>query len=204
MTTSDPAPGAPAAAPAPAIAAPAALTPAQAKAAAKTEVRWQEHAPRTTAVLAVLAAVASGNYAGQFSRTILAQAEASDQWNFYQAKSIKRNLAQNQYDMAQAMSHGRPDLAEDLKGLQERITAKAKEYDQELKEIKANAERIEDAKRKHQKQGDLFQIAFVVLQAGVVLSTIASSARRKELWALALTAGVIGLLIVADGFLLVK
>ena len=171
---------------------------------AAADHRWHEHVPRTTAVLAVLAAVASGSYAGQFSKTILSQAEASDQWNYYQSKSIKKHLSQNTYDMAHAMGQGRPELAEALKDFESRTIAKAKEYEGELKEIKANAERIEDDKRKHQKQGDWFQIAFVVLQAGVVLSTIAASARRRELWAAALIAGVSGLLLVLNGFLLIK
>jgi hypothetical protein len=166
--------------------------------------RWHEHVPRTTAVLAVLAAVASGSYAGQFSKTILAQAEASDQWNYYQAKSIKKHLSQSQYDMAHAMGQGRPELAEALKELEARTIAKAKEYEQELKEIKAAAEKIEEEKRKHQKQGERFQIGFVILQAGVVLSTIAASARRRELWIAAILAGLSGLLVVADGFLLIK
>jgi hypothetical protein len=165
--------------------------------------RWHEHVPRTTAVLAVLAAVASGSYAGQFSKTILAQAEASDAWNYYQSKSIKKHLSQNQYDMAHAFSHGRPEMAAALAVLEEKTIAAAKKYETELKEIEASANRIQDEKRKHQKQGDRFQIAFVVLQAGVVLSTIAASARRKELWAAALVAGLAGLLLVANGFLLV-
>jgi hypothetical protein len=165
--------------------------------------RWHEHVPRTTAVLAVLAAVASGSYAGQFSKTILAQAEASDAWNYYQAKSIKKHLSQNQYDMAHAFSQGRPEMAEALGVLEQKTIAAAKKYESELKDLEANGNRLQDEKRLHQKQGDRFQIAFVVLQAGVVLSTIAASARRKELWAAALTAGVLGLLMVANGFLLV-
>ena len=177
-------------------------TPATGSAAASYH-RWHEHVPRTTPVLAVMAAVASGSYAGQFSQTILSQAEASDQWNYYQAKSIKKHLTQNQYDMAHAMGRGRPELAEALKEMEGKTIAKAKEYEVDLKEIKANAERIEEEKRKHQKQGDRFQIAFVVLQAGVVLSTIAASARRRELWAAALFAGGLGLTMVANGFLLV-
>ena len=165
--------------------------------------RWHEHVPRTTAVLAVLAAVASGSYAGQFSKTILAQAEASDQWNYYQAKSVKKHLSQNQYDMAHAFSQGRPEMAEALSVLEQKTIAAAKKYEAELREIEANANRIEDEKRKHQRQGDRFQIAFVVLQAGVVLSTIAASARRKELWAAALIAGLTGLVLVANGFFLI-
>ena len=65
---------------------------------------WLDHAARTTAVLAVMAAVSSGQYANQFSRTILAQAEASDSWSYYQAKSIKRHIVAGQISMLQAMS----------------------------------------------------------------------------------------------------
>ena len=174
-----------------------------AAATAAANHRWHEHVPRTTAVLAVLAAVASGSYAGQFSKTILAQAEASNQWNYYQAKSIKKHLSQNQYDMAHAMGQGRPELAEALKDLEQKTIAAAKKYEVELKEIEAGAKQTDEDKRKHQKQGDRFQIAFVVLQAGVVLSTIAASARRRELWAAALLAGLLGLVLVANGFLLI-
>ena len=175
----------------------------RAAATAAANHRWHEHVPRTTAVLAVMAAVASGSYAGQFSKTILAQAEASNQWNYYQAKSIKKHLSQNQFDMAHAMAQGRADLAEPLKELEQKTIAAAKKYEVELKEIETAAKQIEADKRKHQRQGDRFQIAFVVLQAGVVLSTIAASARRKELWAAALFAGILGLVLVANGFLLI-
>ena len=55
-------------------------------------------------------------------------------------------------------------------------------------------------KRLHERQGNWFQGAFIVLQAGVVLCTIASSAKRKELWATAIALGVVGLALVACGF----
>jgi hypothetical protein len=171
--------------------------------AAARQHRWMDHVARTTAVLAVLAAVSSGQYAGQFSRTILAQAEASDQWSYYQAKSIKKHLSEGQLEIATAMAAGRPELAGALSQLQANEKKNAKKYEEELGRIKAQAEATEELKRKHQKQGDRFQYAFVVLQAGVVLSTIAASARRRELWIFAILCGLAGLLMVANGFLLV-
>src|SRR5947209_18875450 len=75
---------------------------------------WVDHAARTTAVLAVLAAVSSGQYANQFSRTILAQAEASDRWSYYQAKSIKRHVVEGQISLLTAMALTRPDAAAEL------------------------------------------------------------------------------------------
>jgi Domain of unknown function (DUF4337) len=163
---------------------------------------WIDHTARTTAVLAVLAAVASGQYANRFSRTILDQAEASDQWNFYQAKSIKKHIQTGQLDMERALAADRPDLAAALIQLEANATAAAKKYDTELAEIRARAETIDAEKLRHQKQGDRFQYAFVVLQAGVVLSTVAASARRRELWGAAILCGLAGLLMIANSHLL--
>jgi len=163
---------------------------------------WIDHAARTTAVLAVMAAVSSGQYANQFSRTILAQGEASDQWSYYQAKSIKRHLVNAQIETLTAMARTSPQAAADLEKLQAGDQAAVKKYDAELAEAKAKAEKIEAEKRLHQKQGNWFQGAFIVLQAGVVLCTIASSSKRKELWAVAIALGVLGLAVVGYGFLI--
>ena len=164
--------------------------------------RWTDHVARTTAVLAVLAAVASGAYANQFSQTILSQTEASDQWSYYQAKSIKKHISTGQLEMERALAAGRPELVPALAQLEAAASATAKRYDAELAGIKARAETLDATKARHQKQGDRFQYAFVVLQAGVVLSTIAASARRKELWAAAILCGLAGLVMVANSYAL--
>src|SRR5437660_9824341 len=122
---------------------------------------WIDHAARTTAVLAVLAAVSSGQYANQFSRTILTQTEASDQWAYYQAKSIKKHIQTGQLEMQRALTAGRPELVAGMAQLEAKSAAAAKRYEAELAEIKARAERLDAEKAHHQKQGDRFQYAFV-------------------------------------------
>lgn len=161
---------------------------------------WLDHAARTTAVLAVLAAVSSGQYANQFSRTILAQAEASDLWSYYQAKSIKRHIVAGQVELIRAMAKTRPEAAGEVTAVGDADVAKVKEYELELAKIKKQAEDVVTEKNLHQKQGNWFQGAFIILQAGVVLSTIASSSKRKELWAVAIACGVAGLAVVGYGF----
>ncbi|HYZ90511.1 MAG TPA: DUF4337 domain-containing protein [Myxococcales bacterium] len=163
---------------------------------------WIDHAPRTTAVLAVLAAVASGQYANRFSRTILAQAEASDQWSYYQAKSIKRHIENGQLEMERAFAAARPELKGAIAQLEANAAVTTQRYDAELAGIRARAEAIDADKSRQQKQGDRFQYAFVVLQAGVVLSTIAASARRRSLWVFAILCGLAGLLMIANSHLL--
>jgi len=161
---------------------------------------WTDHAARTTAVLAVLAAVSSGQYANQFSRTILAQAQASDDWSYYQAKSIKRHLVNGQIELLEAMETTSPQAATALAKLRERDASEVGRYEKELAEAKTKAESTERYKRLHEKQGNWFQAAFIVLHAGVVLCTIASSAKRKELWAFSILLGVIGIGLVGYGF----
>ena len=163
---------------------------------------WIDHAARTTAVLAVLAAVSSGQYANQFSRTILAQAEASDQWSYFQAKSIKRHIVTGQVELLKALATTAPQAAAALDKLQADDAAAVKKYEQELAEAKEQAEATEKQKLLHQRQGNWFQGAFIILQAGVVLCTVASSAKRKELWALAIALGLAGLALVGYGFVI--
>ena len=163
---------------------------------------WVDHAARTTAVLAVLAAVSSGQYANQFSRTILAQAEASDQWSYYQAKSIKRHIVAGQVELLRALATTAPQAQAALDKLQVDDAASVKKYDQEVADAKIKAEKIEADKRLHARQGNWFQAAFIILQAGVVLCTIAASSKRKELWALAIALGLAGLAVVGYGFLI--
>src|SRR5207245_11503210 len=104
--------------------------------------------------------------------------------------------------MEGALAARRPELVPALAQLEAAASAAAKRYDAELAEIKARAETLDATKARHQKQGDRFQYAFVVLQAGVVLSTIAASARRKELWVVAVLCGLAGLAVVANSYLL--
>src|SRR4051812_23163097 len=163
---------------------------------------WLDHAARTTAVLAVLAAVSSGQYANQFSRTILAQAEATDQWNYYQAKSIKRHIVAGQASLLQALALTRPDAAAQLTALQTEDLEAVKKYERELAEAKTKAESVEAVRRLHEKQGNWFQGAFIVLQAAVVLCTIAASSKRKELWLIAILLGVVGVGVVGYGFVI--
>jgi hypothetical protein len=163
---------------------------------------WLDHAARTTAVLAVLAAVSSGQYANQFSRTILAQAEASDQWSYYQAKSIKGHIVTEQARLLKGLALTMPSAADQLDKMRGENEAAAKKYDRDMAEVRAKAEKLEDTKSLHQKQGNWFQGAFIILQAGVVLCTVAASSKRRELWILAIILGVAGLAVVGYGFVI--
>ncbi len=163
---------------------------------------WTDQAARTTAILAVMAAVASSQYALQISRAILSQAEATDAWNFYSAKSIKKHLTVSEGSTLKALMLVNPQLNSSLQPLLEQTKIDAARYDKETKELHESASRIDNDKQRQQKKGDRFQYAFLALQAGVVLCTIASSSRKKGLWLCAVLLGVLGLLALGDAYLL--
>src|SRR6266513_5396132 len=64
--------------------------------------RWISWVALSTAILAVLAAIAgllSGKHANE---AMMAQIEASDQWSYYQAKSIKASVLDAKMGLAAA------------------------------------------------------------------------------------------------------
>jgi len=172
--------------------------------AERNGTRWVEHTARTTAVLAVLAAISSGASANHSSYTILAQAEATDEWAFYQAKSIKRHISNGQAQLAGSLLPANPESAAALTQVQQENQADGARYDQEMKDIKARAESIEARKARHAHQSFWFQLAFGVLQVGVILSSSASGSKRVELWIGAILCGLVGAVAAANAvFLLV-
>ena len=97
---------------------------------------WTKYVSLTLVCIAVLTGIATLKGGGfttltlkQMNEATFAQAQASDQWAFFQAKSIKKNL----YEIASA--NGGPNA--------ESFAATAKTNDDESKEIKSKATELE-------------------------------------------------------------
>jgi hypothetical protein len=106
----------------------------------------------STAIMAVLAAL-STLYMGKYSsRAILAQGQESDQWAYYQAKSIKGHTFEVSRKTLELQYLTQKGLAAPVAAEYESTLAKygddIKRYDSEKKEIKDKAEGIAKAKLK--------------------------------------------------------
>jgi len=62
---------------------------------------WLNHLALTTVILAVCATLATFKGGGYSTKSVISQAQASDQWAFYQAKAIKGDLYQVELDALQ-------------------------------------------------------------------------------------------------------
>ncbi|MBV8036535.1 DUF4337 domain-containing protein [Roseateles sp.] len=116
--------------------------------------------------------------------------EASNQWNYYQAKSSKQNLA----ELAQELSSGEEQKA--------KYRDKVARYEKEKADIKAAAEALEressqfDAKSGEQlHQHHRWAQATTALQISIALAAIALLTRRRWMEWATLVAGGLGIVL---------
>ena len=156
---------------------------------------WLSYISLSTAIIAIVTALV-GLYESQItSKTILTkneavlyQSQASDQWNFYQAKSVKAHIYTVNAEIY-------PDKAEDFK-------KKVAVYKKEQEEIKAEAERIEGLKELRNEQSDhyyhihhILSFAITFLQISIALASISALTRNKNFWLGSLVLSGIGAII---------
>jgi hypothetical protein len=155
-----------------------------------------------TAILATLGAVIGYQVATTLNEAmlykneaVLKKAEASDQWNFYQAKSSKQHLM----TIAAALVKG--DAAK-------QYTEQATRYDAEKKEIKLRAEQLETASLKANAHSadmlhplHLSEQAMTLIQIAISLASITALTRKRWLFVVAGISATGALILTAMSFM---
>ncbi len=165
---------------------------------------WLSYLALTTVIFAVCATLSTLKGGGFSTRSVIAQAQSSDQWSYYQAKSIKGYI----YDLQ------REKLELEVKSLnvsrsateyEKRIDSysqKVKKYDEEKEEIKKKAEELEKRRDVAQMHSTAFGLAAMFLQIAILLSSIAALMKQKYFWFLGVATGCFGLVYFLNGFFL--
>src|SRR5580704_2889580 len=94
--------------------------------------RWTLYVALSTAFIAVLAAIAGLLGGHHVNEALIDQIRSSDQWAFYQSKSIKAEIASSTQKILEAMP-GKPVPTDDNK-------AAVARYEKEKEDIKTKAE----------------------------------------------------------------
>jgi hypothetical protein len=154
----------------------------------------------TTAILAVLAAIASLR-AGSTVNEALAlktdatrlQAEASDQWAYYQAKGIK--AAVERATESAWLAQGKEPPAESK--------ARAQRYEEEQKEIEKGAREKEAQRDERSKEAEellhkhhAFANAVAMFQVSIALGAVAALTHNTKVWYGSILVGLLGTLLV--------
>ncbi len=166
--------------------------------------KWMKAIAVTTTVLAVVASIAGSRSAFFIAKAQLLTALEGSQWSYYQAKSIKQNIAEAQQKIFEVNILG-PMAAEQKTLLGQEIeTYKADiaRYDLEKAAIKKEAEATNKENGIVVRRGSQFSMAVVFSQIGIMLSSVGALLKRKEMWIVGLIIGTISLFFLANGFLL--
>lgn len=166
---------------------------------------WLNYLALTTVVIAVCATLATFKGGGFSTRQVLSQTRASDQWAFYQAKSVKGNLYELAIADTELQAKALPAKAPEAlrEAYAKRIkdyTAKVAKYDKEKEEIMAEAKRLEQVRDDAARHGSGFGIAVIFLQISILLSSIAALLKKKPVWVLGLAVGAGGIVWFLNGF----
>lgn len=167
---------------------------------------WLNYLALTTVIFAVCATLATFKGGGYSTRSVLSQAQASDQWAFFQAKSIKENLTQLQREKIQLEAkldaNASPAKAAIYQEAIDGYSKKVEKYAKEKEDIQQAARELDAQRDDAKKHGGPFGLAVILLQIAILLSSIAALLKRKMLWLLALPVGLGGIALFVDGFLL--
>jgi hypothetical protein len=165
--------------------------------------KWTLQLSLSTALVAVVAAIASlqaGSLANRAillkNEAVLAQAKASDQWAYYQAKGIKGIIYQVQADSLAGAS-----------ARAQKYRAEAKRYKDEQAELKVQGDEIEAKVKENNEEAEhllhrhhRFALSVTFFQVSIALAAIASLTRRKGLWYVGLVIATVGLLFFLRGW----
>ncbi len=137
--------------------------------------------------------------------SVLKQAQASDQWAYYQAKSVKGYLYEVQKDKLEldlkAIEKTSPaDLVADYRKKIESYGGEVKKYDAEKEEIMKEAKHLEKERNEAQEKREIYGLAIIFLQMGILLCSIAALMRKKSIWVVASIVGAVGITYFARGF----
>ncbi len=152
--------------------------------------KWVLYVALSTALIAVLAAVAgllAGNHADE---AMLAQMRSSDQWAFYQAKGIKTELLASSNKILLAMGKT-PAPADTVK-----IKANKKEQAKIMEEAKAFQKESDEHGVKH----SILAKAVTLFQVAIAIGAISIITKRKGLWLGSMGFAVIGLFFLLSAF----
>jgi hypothetical protein len=150
----------------------------------------------TMAVLAVLVAVVSLLGHRAHTEEVVLQAKSSDQWAYYQAKTIREHEDTLFSDMAALVPSNDPGATSKAR---EKYTQEAERYKQDKEKIQEEARGLELEVAMERKRADRYDLAEVFLEIGLVITSITLLSGRRLFWQLGIVLSVVGVVVAVSG-----
>jgi len=161
----------------------------------------------TTAIYAVILAIASLGGNNAMKEMLLAQQQASDLWAHYQAKSIRENQVRVQKlrleaDLFERGAAMKPAGRQKLEGLLNEYVDQERHYNQDKKGIEKEARALEHERDIYRTRDPYFDYGEALLQIAIVMASIAILSSSRPVFGFSLIVAVLGAISTLNGFLL--
>jgi hypothetical protein len=148
---------------------------------------WISWVALSTAILAVLAAIAGLLSGKNANEAMMSQIEAANQWNYYQAKSIKAAVLDTKMSLAPAVD--------------EKDQAKAARYEEEQTEIRKEAEAHSIEAKTNFHRHEVYARGVTMFQIAIAVAAISALTRRRRFWVVGLVFGAVGCVFLGLGLI---
>jgi Domain of unknown function (DUF4337) len=130
---------------------------------------------------------------------LLLQAQATDQWAYFQAKNIRLHEMESVADLFSVLSTKDADKAGEL---QEKYQKQVEKYQADKEDIGEKAKELEKERDVYGRRADRFEAGEVFLEIALVVCSITLLTNRRPFWLAGILLGATGLLLSATGFLI--
>lgn len=161
----------------------------------------------TTAVFAVVLAIAALGGNNAMKEMLLAQQMASDQWAYYQAKATREHLYRAQKVQIEATLAERgaamsPAARRYLEAALHKMNEEETRYAGEKKYIERQARALEHERDLNRGKDPYFDYAEVLMQIAIVLASVSILAGSRPVYYFAIVSASLGALLTLNGYLL--
>ncbi len=156
----------------------------------------------TIAIIAIILSFVSNEGDNSQADAIIRTNEATNQWGYYQAKSIKGQIAGMHAGLLLRLPPAPGETPETLRAEAERLKVEEARYEAEKGEIQAKAKELQEEATKLAKVNDRCDQSALFLQVAVVICSVAILSGTRAFWWFGTILGIIGAGVGVTAFLM--
>jgi hypothetical protein len=128
------------------------------------------------------------------SRAVLEQNKASDQWAFYQSKSVKKHI----YGLA--ADQGGPN-ADRYRKTAAKESSDGDKIQNDARDLEAKRDKLNEDVERHEQRHHRLSIGATLLEIGIAIATVAIITRKNTWWLGSVLLGLAGVVLASGAYL---
>ena len=163
---------------------------------------WTKWVALTTTILAVGAAFSTMKGGGFSTQTQLNTVKATNNWSYFQSKSIKQTARETEQSILSVMQKEAqtPEAKAEITKKMAKCESTIVRYEQEKSDIMNEAKKCERKAEWTQYRGGKFGLAAMFLQVAIMLCAVSALLKKKGAWIAGMCIGGAGMAYLAFGW----